>query len=301
MTPSSGYIVVVEDRVSNPVAEQVLTAEGVVIGRATTCDIVLDHNNVSRRHARVFAAQGGVWIEDLQSANGVFVDGDAIAAPRRVDQRSAIQIADFQIFLRPRSSHGRGVAPQKGSPYLPWVIAGVCTALLALVVVAYLLFVPRPMIPPEMPVSAPAPQATVLAEESSQALLPILQEAEAMLGQRRLAAASSALDRAQVLAPRDARVTRIAERLSAERDHEQTFLQAEAAMREGRDSLAARLVLRVPKESAFRTDAATLGRTLLPRIEVLERNACKTAVTVECEQIHLLVIHLTELITGGTG
>jgi pSer/pThr/pTyr-binding forkhead associated (FHA) protein len=46
-----------------------------VIGRANDCDIHLDDPLVSRRHARVIRAQVGTAIEDLGSANGVYVNG----------------------------------------------------------------------------------------------------------------------------------------------------------------------------------------------------------------------------------
>jgi pSer/pThr/pTyr-binding forkhead associated (FHA) protein len=49
--------------------------DGGVIGRATGCDIHLDDPFVSRRHARVISNEVGAAIEDLGSANGVYVNG----------------------------------------------------------------------------------------------------------------------------------------------------------------------------------------------------------------------------------
>jgi pSer/pThr/pTyr-binding forkhead associated (FHA) protein len=48
---------------------------GYVIGRASTCEVKLDDPLVSRRHARVMSADVGTAIEDLDSANGLFVNG----------------------------------------------------------------------------------------------------------------------------------------------------------------------------------------------------------------------------------
>lgn len=45
-----------------------------VIGRAPGCEIRLDDPLVSRRHARVLMSEIGVGLEDLDSANGVFVN-----------------------------------------------------------------------------------------------------------------------------------------------------------------------------------------------------------------------------------
>ena len=48
---------------------------GAVIGRAPSCDIRLGDPLVSRRHARVLSSELGTGIEDLGSANGVYVNG----------------------------------------------------------------------------------------------------------------------------------------------------------------------------------------------------------------------------------
>ena len=46
-----------------------------VIGRSRECDVVIDDENVSRRHAEV-RPSGGAWIvRDLGSTNGVKVNG----------------------------------------------------------------------------------------------------------------------------------------------------------------------------------------------------------------------------------
>jgi pSer/pThr/pTyr-binding forkhead associated (FHA) protein len=47
----------------------------VVIGRSTECDIQLEVQNVSRKHARVLFQNEEYLIEDLESTNGVFVNG----------------------------------------------------------------------------------------------------------------------------------------------------------------------------------------------------------------------------------
>jgi pSer/pThr/pTyr-binding forkhead associated (FHA) protein len=49
--------------------------DGVVIGRAVECDVAVDDPLVSRRHARVLVSDLGAALEDLDSSNGVYVNG----------------------------------------------------------------------------------------------------------------------------------------------------------------------------------------------------------------------------------
>jgi hypothetical protein len=63
----------------------VLGTQGAVLGRSRDCDVVIEDENVSRRHAEV-RPSGGSWIvRDLGSTNGVKVNG------RRIDSGSAGQ------------------------------------------------------------------------------------------------------------------------------------------------------------------------------------------------------------------
>lgn len=58
------------------VKEVSLQAKGTILGRIAKCDVVLDSELVSRRHARIFQDPFGRWlIEDLGSRNGVKVAG----------------------------------------------------------------------------------------------------------------------------------------------------------------------------------------------------------------------------------
>src|SRR5262249_27858441 len=55
-----------------------LTAEPVLLGRATECTIQSSDPRVSRRHARILWEGGYFWVEDLGSANGVYVGGQKV-------------------------------------------------------------------------------------------------------------------------------------------------------------------------------------------------------------------------------
>jgi signal transduction histidine kinase len=71
-----------------------LAPGGVTLGRGSNCDVTLDKETVSRHHARIYQDHFGRWIvEDLDSQNGVFVEG------RRVKAQAVLP--DEQISIRP--------------------------------------------------------------------------------------------------------------------------------------------------------------------------------------------------------
>lgn len=65
-----------------------LNRDEVVLGRGSDCDIHVDRDSVSRRHARVFR-NGDAWsVEDLQSTNGTYVNDVPVT-------KSLLRDADF--------------------------------------------------------------------------------------------------------------------------------------------------------------------------------------------------------------
>ncbi len=65
-------------------AKTLIAREGgrYVLGRDSGCDIVLDDDRISRRHARL-TSDGGAWsINDLGSKNGTLVDGHPVDSER---------------------------------------------------------------------------------------------------------------------------------------------------------------------------------------------------------------------------
>jgi phosphoserine phosphatase RsbU/P len=91
-----------------PEAEIPLDPAGMTLGRAPSCQIVLDSPKISRRHARIFQDPFGRWIiEDLGSRNGVWIGN------QRVDTQAMfpgenILIGPYTVSL---------AAPQEESPF----------------------------------------------------------------------------------------------------------------------------------------------------------------------------------------
>ena len=55
-----------------------ITGDSVMVGRDRTCSIVLSHPAVSRRHARITLSGTTPLLEDLQSANGTYVNNTRV-------------------------------------------------------------------------------------------------------------------------------------------------------------------------------------------------------------------------------
>ena len=60
--------------------------EELTVGRAGGCQITLDDTFVSQLHARVFRRDGQLFVEDLGSTNGTFLNRKKVTAPDRHPQ-----------------------------------------------------------------------------------------------------------------------------------------------------------------------------------------------------------------------
>lgn len=54
--------------------------EGIKIGRASDCQLVLDDDYVSTRHAQLIRTEDGLVVEDLGSTNGTYVNNERISS-----------------------------------------------------------------------------------------------------------------------------------------------------------------------------------------------------------------------------
>ena len=84
-----------------------IRSDSTVVGRHPYCDVVLNNNAVSREHARLTRRGDGVYVEDLHSRNGVWVNGAKIAEPTRIYSRDSLQIGDATLVFYSDSPNAR--------------------------------------------------------------------------------------------------------------------------------------------------------------------------------------------------
>jgi pSer/pThr/pTyr-binding forkhead associated (FHA) protein len=54
--------------------KRITLSSKIIIGRSTTCDIVIDDMLISRQHAEIQQIKSAFFIKDLESRNGTFVN-----------------------------------------------------------------------------------------------------------------------------------------------------------------------------------------------------------------------------------
>ena len=71
----------------------------VVIGRSKECDIRVNDGNVSRRHAEIRQEGSSFWIVDLDSTNGVSVNGRTLKRAK-LDDEDRITLGSTELVFR---------------------------------------------------------------------------------------------------------------------------------------------------------------------------------------------------------
>ncbi len=80
----------------------------VVVGRAPGCEVVLPDTTLSRRHvALTLGADGEITVDDLESHNGTWVDGEAVVAPVTLEPGASLRLGALELEVRGVDDHDR--------------------------------------------------------------------------------------------------------------------------------------------------------------------------------------------------
>jgi pSer/pThr/pTyr-binding forkhead associated (FHA) protein len=99
-------------RIDLPGRSVALVEGEITLGRSRGCGIVLADPCISRVHALVAVRSGRVYLQDLRSSNGTFVDGERIAGEQEIAEGDRISIGNYDLLLH----LGPPIDPPAGDP-----------------------------------------------------------------------------------------------------------------------------------------------------------------------------------------
>lgn len=73
--------------------------EELTVGRAAGCQVTLDDTYVSQLHARVFTRDGQIFVEDLGSTNGTYLNRRKVNGPMVMQRGDKLQIGSTVLEL----------------------------------------------------------------------------------------------------------------------------------------------------------------------------------------------------------
>jgi len=97
-----GHLVVVSSPELQVGEEITLDSHPLTIGRAGNNDVPLPSDEyASGRHARVEPRHDGVWVQDVGSTNGTFVNGIRLTRERRLAPGDVVRVGETDLEFRP--------------------------------------------------------------------------------------------------------------------------------------------------------------------------------------------------------
>jgi len=77
-----------------------MTAEPLQIGRADSCEVILQDTYASQMHARVYPKDGEWFVEDLGSTNGTYLNRVKVSQPSPIGAGDEIRIGKTTLEVR---------------------------------------------------------------------------------------------------------------------------------------------------------------------------------------------------------
>jgi pSer/pThr/pTyr-binding forkhead associated (FHA) protein len=94
----TGVLIVLSSPALDPGTERELDSSAVTVGRSAENDLVLNSDEfASTKHARIEPRRDGVWVEDLDSTNGTFVNGMKVKQRHKLSPGDVIRVGETDL------------------------------------------------------------------------------------------------------------------------------------------------------------------------------------------------------------
>lgn len=96
--PTTGMLIVLSSPALETNTERELDSTPVTIGRANDNDLAIDADEfASVHHAKIEPRRDGIWLSDLESTNGTFVNGVKLTRPRKLSPGDVIRVGETDL------------------------------------------------------------------------------------------------------------------------------------------------------------------------------------------------------------
>jgi hypothetical protein len=94
----AGRLVVIKSPALGEGEEWALDSAPLTFGRSSQSDVRLERDEyASSRHARVEARRDGVWVEDVGSTNGTYLNGKKLTRAKRLTPGDVVRIGETEL------------------------------------------------------------------------------------------------------------------------------------------------------------------------------------------------------------
>jgi pSer/pThr/pTyr-binding forkhead associated (FHA) protein len=96
--PTTGMLIVLSSPALETNTERELDSTPVTIGRANDNDLAIDADEfASVHHAKIEPRRDGIWLSDLDSTNGTYVNGVKLTRPRKLSPGDVIRVGETDL------------------------------------------------------------------------------------------------------------------------------------------------------------------------------------------------------------
>jgi hypothetical protein len=98
VTNSGGRLVVVSSPTLEHGEERTIDSKALTVGRGPQNDVTLDGDDyASAKHARIEPRGDGVWLEDIGSTNGTYLNGIKLTRARKLTPGDVVRVGETEL------------------------------------------------------------------------------------------------------------------------------------------------------------------------------------------------------------